>query len=693
MRNANNSTLCFFRLKISLFWFVCLLCLFLPLTGFTAPRINHVKVFTVSVPDTVTQGANFDVTYTLEATHWKDAHVTEIGGLTLTDVKSYTLNKAPYQQLNVMATFYTSHVGRIKLPPMKAVIDGREVVSETKEVYVKPNPLYGEEMIVAHKWLLQKGANKDSVTLDVAQPIGNFIFFSDRRHQYFCLVAKKSTWDYAGEPVWAYSLESGFEKQSLTEIAPFFFDFYSEILTEMKDSKRDLLKNSNNMENVSPFLGELKWGQAAPYNAKLPTKDGKRVIVGCVPLSMTMIMKYYEWPKQGQGTVYFETENRKFKFDCTELKPQWEQYNNSYEENETEACTDLSKVLGTLGLMMNPKYEEAGTSANFIHIKHIMCNNLGYSGRLNLTFMPSNTETLDMLNYELRNHRPCIVSKNSHSFVCDGYEEGFYHFNFGWNGMGNGYYRIGEYLGEKEKSLFRAVITGIEPQRTNPEKEITLEKAGTLSELLSNDEQENLVSLTINGPINSSDIRLLRAMAGAKGDSFYDNRRMGNLKNLDLTSASIISDETPFRTRKAMNSYSGYKYYMHDDGTVGGRHTIYKDYKFDFNQMDEKQWKQFKSNFGKMIKKKGLAYTRLSDTEYTELSFCVKDVIGEQMFADCTSLSVLKLPQKIKSVSDYAFYNCNSLQSIIISSKAERGNNIFQDCPVLTDVSYKDIKK
>ena len=40
-----------------------------------------------------------------------------------------------------------------------------------------------------------------------------------------------------------------------------------------------------------------------------------------------------------------------------------------------------------------------------------------------------------------------------------------------------------------------------------------------------------------------------------------------------------------------MNSYSGYKYYMHDDGTVGGRHTIYKDYKFDFNQMDEKQWK------------------------------------------------------------------------------------------------------
>lgn len=94
-----------------------------------------------------------------------------------------------------------------------------------------------------------------------------------------------------------------------------------------------------------------------------------------------------------------------------------------------------------------------------------------------------------------------------------------------------------------------------------------------------------------------------------------------------------------------------------------------------------------------MIKKKGLAYTRISDTEYTELSFCVKDVIGEQMFADCTSLSVVKLPQKVKSISDYAFYNCNSLQNIIIPSKAERGNNIFQDCPAIIDISYTGTKK
>lgn len=664
------------------------LCVCFPLIVFSANKVKSIKSFSVNVPDTVVQGSNFYVEYELEATHWKNAHITQGVGLALTELLPYTLENYPYQKLNVKARFFTSRVGRIKLPPMSAEIDGSEVLSEAKEVFVKPHPQYGDEMTVAHEWLIRKGVDKDSLFLNYTSSVGDFFIFSDQQHECYCLVAKKDTWNYAGDPVWAYSLECAMNEKALKDFTPYFYKYYSELLDSMKKSGQKVQQTTNDKDAVVPLLRELRWGQNAPYNSKLPNKDKKRVLVGCVPLAMTMIMKYHEWPKQGTSMVNFEVENRKFQFNCTELKPQWEQYKNRYEEKEVEECGDLSKVLGTLGLIMSPKYQESETAANMSHLKHIMCNNLGYSGKLTLKVEPTNKEVHELLKREIKNHRPCIVSTNSHAFVCDGYDDDFFHYNMGWQGFGNGYYRIGSNLGWKGKQLFDVIITQIIPQRKEQEKEVTLKQAGTLAEVLSEEEKESLTSLTISGPINSSDIRLIRAMSGARGDSIYDNRDMGNLRKLDLTNATITADNMPYRRRKATSSYSGYKYYMHDDGTTGGMHSTFKDYKFDFTQMNEKEWKQFKSNFGKMIKKKGMSYTRINDTEYIETSFCIKNTIGEQMFADCTSLSDIKLPQKLSIISDHAFYNCMSLQYVHIPPKTELGKDIFFECPAFLETTY-----
>lgn len=58
-------------------------------------------------------------------------------------------------------------------------------------------------------------------------------------------------------------------------------------------------------------------------------------------------------------------------------------------------------------------------------------------------------------------------------------------------------------------------------------KVVTLTEAGTLSGMINDSELASLTELTVNGPINGSDIKIIRAMGGT-------------LKTLDLKNANIV---------------------------------------------------------------------------------------------------------------------------------------------------------
>lgn len=411
-----------------------LFCACFPPVVFAQNKLQPLKGFSVAVPDTVIQASDFDVVYTLEATHWMNAQVKPGAGLILKDSKTDLQQTTPYRRLEIRTRFSTSRVGRITLPPMVAEIDGKQVLSESKQVYVKPHPQYGEEMTIAHEWLQKKGVDADSLSFNYTAQVGQFYFFTDQWHKCFCLVAAKDTWSYAGHPVWAYSLECGMDGASLKDFLPYFILYYTDVLSGLKASKQKAQMFASGTGNVPPLLGELSWGQDAPYNAKLPVKDGKHVIVGCVPVAMGMVMKYHNWPKQGVSSLCFKAEGKTYDYDCTELKPQWEQYKSRYDEGEAVECADLSKLFAMLGFFMNPTYTDTGTSANLDHLKHVMCNNLLYSGRMIMTDEPSDEDAFRLLSQEVRERRPCIVSRNSHAFICDGYEDGFFHYNMGWKG-------------------------------------------------------------------------------------------------------------------------------------------------------------------------------------------------------------------------------------------------------------------
>lgn len=69
-------------------------------------------------------------------------------------------------------------------------------------------------------------------------------------------------------------------------------------------------------------------------------------------------------------------------------------------------------------------------------------------------------------------------------------------------------------------------------------KNVTLSEAGTLSSFITADEKNSLTNLTINGPINGTDVAFLRRMC----QEDYG----GKLESLDLTNAKIVSGGKPY---------------------------------------------------------------------------------------------------------------------------------------------------
>ena len=68
--------------------------------------------------------------------------------------------------------------------------------------------------------------------------------------------------------------------------------------------------------------------------------------------------------------------------------------------------------------------------------------------------------------------------------------------------------------------------------------------------------------------------------------------------------------------------------------------------------------------------------------------FTIHPKYGEQFsFAECEELTSIKIPDNVVAMGDYAFYGCNSLSSVMLSSKLSKiGNSTFSNCESLDNV-------
>ena len=202
----------------------------------------------------------------------------------------------------------------------------------------------------------------------------------------------------------------------------------------------------------------------------------------------------------------------------------------------------------------------------------------------------------------------------------------------------------------------------------------TVVTAGTLSTLIPEEEKYTITKLKVVGPLNGSDIRYIREMAGrdVNGDETE-----GQLVDLDMSEASIV---------EGGGEYTG-SYYPNDDPDAGYISSSYTSDNKVGNYM-----------FSLTILKNITLPSNITSIGEGAFCYCVSlpsitipdgvTSIGEWAFQGCSSLANITIPDGLTSIEDFAFYNCSSLISINIPDGVTSiGSTVFYHCSALPSIT------
>lgn len=252
---------------------------------------------------------------------------------------------------------------------------------------------------------------------------------------------------------------------------------------------------------VAPLLGDICWSQDEPFNALCPmdkSYKNMRTPVGCVATAAAQIMKYHGYPAHGIGNkTYITSQGQTVSADFEAATYDWANmlpdYNGTFTQRQADAVALLSYHVAAAS-RMDFDYEGSGTSAK--EIAKAFTRYFGYD---------KNIEYIDRTHYdepawdalmlaELEAGRPILQfgegEGGGHAFVCDGYDgKGFFHYNWGWGGMSDGYFRSSvlepEYLGIGSGlgayNFMQSMLTNIQPPTEESTHLACLQLAKTLT--------------------------------------------------------------------------------------------------------------------------------------------------------------------------------------------------------------------
>lgn len=189
------------------------------------------------------------------------------------------------------------------------------------------------------------------------------------------------------------------------------------------------------------------------YNVHLPMIDGAYPCTGCVATVGAQLMYYYRWPQAETESVPGYTVSDSEAQTSEALPPiqfQWDKMKTSYAFNDpnTDAVNAVADLMLYCGYAAQMSYGINASGASSSTLAQGMATHFGYqdSWRFVAREDYSISEWDELIYNELACARPVIYSgayNGGHAFICDGYDgDGLYHFNWGWGGDYNGYFKL-----------------------------------------------------------------------------------------------------------------------------------------------------------------------------------------------------------------------------------------------------------
>lgn len=200
-------------------------------------------------------------------------------------------------------------------------------------------------------------------------------------------------------------------------------------------------------EPIAPLV-TTRWDQGEPFNNSCPSKGGQHAVTGCVATAMAQLMNYFEYPERGTGTGDATFQGSSVSMSLSQTL-QWnlmaDSYHSNYSKQQAQAVATL---MATCGYAVHMMYGLDQSGAYDSHVETALLENFGYDENLVLLMRDGFTrsEWTELVYANLANIGPLYYSGNDgsagHAFVCDGYSRGMFHFNWGWGGSYDGYFRL-----------------------------------------------------------------------------------------------------------------------------------------------------------------------------------------------------------------------------------------------------------
>ena len=469
----------------------------------------------------------------------------------------------------------------------------------------------------AQEFMLQRGAqivseprHAPGMAVDAEQQ--PLYVFNAMANKGFVIIAG----DDCAEHVLGYVTEGSFDENNL----PDNFRSWLEMTADEIREASHLIDDAGTLQNhtlnegitaprfvpthpaISPLVQTL-WNQGGSsdeydsyiYNMLTPTISGKHCVTGCTATAGAQIMYYYQHPKTATAkvpgyTIENSQVNSQTKKDLPSITFNWSAMKHVYVEadNGTSSAKAVSQLMKYVGWAAHMKYGLDGSSASPYTLAQGMASYFDYDPYTWSSVSRSTYSVIDWDNLiygELNAGRPVLVSgsgtQGGHAFICDGYDgAGMYHFNWGWGGHYNGYFKLNAmnpYNGDRVYSDGRvdtgfsmsvSAIIGLQPNTGQ----------GSPSDSNNDDTWEvptidDIVATVFRSEVSGT--KILLGMGNAEDAAYGFGYGMGRMKNGKV---EAVDTRYEYMTNYVLDPWSYYPNREFDVSTYGlsnGTHELF----------------------------------------------------------------------------------------------------------------------
>lgn len=323
-----------------------------------------------------------------------------------------------------------------------------------------------EALVIASEFFNSETGRQNAPATDtplrLAEASDGYYAFTRGSNNGYVIVAAD---DRASNNVLGYAFEGTFDPNTMPDAMRWWLGEYERQLSYAETSTRT---NRNRISAELPVYAPIaplitsRWDQTEPYNLQcpiyngttLPSYSGMQCLTGCVATAWAQIMYYHKWPVQGSGSHSYKwTFNGEdlgtLSADFSQSIYNWDAMTDIYNSSSSEESRNaVSQLMSDIGIASEMSYSPISSGAISLTSLQGLVEYFGYD--VGAALIQRNyyglEEWQDSIYASLAAGYPVYYggqnSSAGHAFVCDGYNNGYFHINWGWSGLSNGYFLL-----------------------------------------------------------------------------------------------------------------------------------------------------------------------------------------------------------------------------------------------------------